>query len=39
MSRAEYDPDRPLGDMTAAADSRFSMFNIDPSIRQNQDIK
>ncbi|KIM72446.1 hypothetical protein PILCRDRAFT_829734 [Piloderma croceum F 1598] len=31
MSRAEYDPDRPLGDMTVAAGSRFSMFNIDAS--------
>lgn len=27
LSGAEYDPERPLGDMIAGVDSRFSMFN------------
>ena len=31
LSGAEYDPDRPLGDMIAAVDSRFSMLDVDPS--------
>ena len=31
MSGAEYDPDRPLGDMTAGVDSRFSMFDTSKS--------
>lgn len=31
LSGAEYDPDRPLGDMIAGVDSRFSMFDVDPS--------
>jgi hypothetical protein len=31
LSGAEYDPDRPLGDMIAGVDSRFSMLDVDPS--------
>jgi hypothetical protein len=31
VSGAEYDPDRPLRDMIANADSKLSMFDMDPS--------
>ena len=31
LSGAEYDPDRPLQDMIAGVDGRFSAFGIDPS--------
>ncbi|KDQ62237.1 hypothetical protein JAAARDRAFT_189583 [Jaapia argillacea MUCL 33604] len=31
MSGVEYDPDRPVHDMIAGIDSRFSAFDIDPS--------
>jgi hypothetical protein len=31
LSGAEYDPDRPLGDMIAGVDSRFGMLDVDPS--------
>ena len=31
LSGAEYDPDRPLGEMIAGVDSRLSMFDVDPS--------
>lgn len=31
ISGAEYDPDRPLQDMIAGVDSRFSAFDVDPS--------
>ncbi|KAG5640635.1 hypothetical protein DXG03_007705, partial [Asterophora parasitica] len=31
LSGAEYDPDRPLHDMIAGADSKLSVFDIEPS--------
>ncbi|KAF9068607.1 hypothetical protein BDP27DRAFT_1326998 [Rhodocollybia butyracea] len=31
FSGAEYDPDRPLENIIGAADSRFSIFDLDPS--------
>lgn len=31
LSGAEYDPDRPLGDIIVGVDSNFTMLDIDPS--------
>ncbi|KZT28902.1 hypothetical protein NEOLEDRAFT_1129163 [Neolentinus lepideus HHB14362 ss-1] len=31
ISGTEYDPDRPIGDMIAALDSKMSLFDVDPS--------
>ena len=37
LSGAEYDPDRPLGDMIATVDSRFSML-VDPSSKSKYQV-
>lgn len=31
LSGAEYDPERPLGDIIAGVDSRFTMLDVEPS--------
>lgn len=38
LSGAEYDPDRPLGNMIAGADSRFSMYDVDPSAKSKYQV-